>query len=410
VRRLTPFAGLLVVALVALTAPAAAGASLASTTTTAVEEAAAAFRGGEGVFVDPTAERALDPVEADELRDAVSGAGTAIFVAVLPASAAGPGGVDAVPRELAEATGFAGTYAVVVGDSFRAGSSLLPQGTAGELATRAFQAHRDEGTAAVLLDYVDRVDAAASGQAPTGGQPNGGTARDGDDGTGFGAVLLLGGAGLGGWALWRSSRRRRAAAEASARRDAADRQMLRAELSVLADDVMRLEPEVALHEEARSDFDAAVHRYRAAEAALDYADEPVDLVRVERVVLEARYAMDRARARVDGREPPPPPEELRRRGRHGEPPIELDDRREPVYVGYPGSFGTGWYGLGGGLFTGLLLGQVLGGWGHGWHGWGGGWGQGGGNDDAGWGGGFGGGDFGGGFGGGDFGGGGGGDW
>ena len=39
---------------------------------------------------------------------------------------------------------------------------------------------------------------------------------------------------------------------------------------MLADDVVRLEPEVEIHPEARSDFDAAVNRYRAAQAAIDY--------------------------------------------------------------------------------------------------------------------------------------------
>ena len=126
-------------------------------------------------------------------------------------------------------------------------------------------------------------------------------------------MLLVGGAGAAGLWAWRSSKKRKAAAAERARAEEADRQMLRAELSVLADDVVRLEPEIELHPEARTDFDAAVSRYRAAQAALDYADQPVDLVRVERVVAEARYSMDRARAIIDGREPPPPPEELQRR-------------------------------------------------------------------------------------------------
>jgi hypothetical protein len=46
--------------------------------------------------------------------------------------------------------------------------------------------------------------------------------------------------------------------------DTANAQMLRAELSVLADDVIRLEPRVALKEDARDDYEAATHRYRVA--------------------------------------------------------------------------------------------------------------------------------------------------
>ncbi len=374
-------------------------------TTTVVDEAAAALR-QDNVYVDPAAERALSASEADDLRTAVRAADTPTYVAVLPASALTQegGSADAVLQALVEAVGRRGTYAVIVGDSFRAASSVLDEGEAGRLATAAFAAQRAEGPAAVLEDFVTQVGDAANG---TGSGGSGGGSDGG--GTNLLPVLLVGGAGAAGVLAWRSSRKRRAVAAEARREQEADRQVLQAELSVLADDVTRLEPEVRLHPEAQSDFDAATHRYRAAQAALEYADEPVDLVRVERVVNEARYSMDRARARIEGREPPPPPDDLTQPGRHGEPAVSLDDEREPVYVGYPGGYGGGWFGGGGGggLFTGLLLGSMLGGFG-GW-GWGGhttiinnpgdGGGDFGGGD-------FGGGDFGGGdFGGGDFGGG-----
>src|SRR5688572_19265485 len=61
--------------------------------------------------------------------------------------------------------------------------------------------------------------------------------------------------------------------------DSTNEQVLRAELSVLADDVIRLEPRVALNEMSRDDYEAATHRYRVAQTALDYAKEPVDLLR-----------------------------------------------------------------------------------------------------------------------------------
>jgi hypothetical protein len=143
-------------------------------------------------------------------------------------------------------------------------------------------------------------------------------------------------------------------------------QVLRAELSVLADDVMRLEPRVALNEQSRDDYEAATHRYRVAQAALDYAKEPVDLVRVQRVVDEANWSMSRARAILDGRTPPDPPSRLQRPGPHGEPAVGVDARRQPTYVDSPAEFRSGWFGAGGGLFGGLLLGSMLGGLGGGW--------------------------------------------
>jgi hypothetical protein len=142
--------------------------------------------------------------------------------------------------------------------------------------------------------------------------------------------------------------------------------VLRAELSVLADDVVRLEPHVALKEEARDDYEAATHRYRVAQAALDYADEPVDLVRVQRVVDEANWSMSRARAILAGRKPPDPPVPLQRPGPHGEPAVGVQDGQRPVYVDSPAPFRSGWFSAGGGLFSGLLMGTMLGGFGGGW--------------------------------------------
>lgn len=308
------------------------------------------------VYVDPEAELALSDREADDLRDRIWDTGAAVFVAVLPGSMApSDEAATALPRELAAATGLAGNYAVVVGDRFRA--------TSGQAATSALNEARDDGVAAVLARYVDLV----AGGRPSGGSGSGGGDGGGSDGGGSMVPLaLLASAGVGLYALAKRRRRREEAAE---RRELeADVQLLRAELSVLSEDVLRLEPEVTLHPDARQDYDAATQRVRAASAALDYADEPVDLVRVERVVTEARYAMSRARAIVAGHEPPPPPAELQRPGRHDEPPVDVDEWGRPVYVGGATFYGGGWFG-GGGLFSGLLLGSMLGGFG-GW-GWGG---------------------------------------
>lgn len=148
--------------------------------------------------------------------------------------------------------------------------------------------------------------------------------------------------------------------------DAVNAQVLRAELSVLADDVMRLEPRVALQEAARDDYEAATHRYRVAQAAMDYAEAPVDLVRVQRVVDEANWSMSRTRAILEGRTPPEPPAKLQRPGPHGEPALAVDEAQHPVYVDSSAPFRSGWFSVGGGLFSGLLLGTMLGGFGGGW--------------------------------------------
>ncbi|HVF14428.1 MAG TPA: hypothetical protein VM942_07495 [Acidimicrobiales bacterium] len=426
-----------------LVAPAAA---TAAQTTPLLDRAGSALR-SDPVYVDADAEgeRSLDDDAANGLRQRIRSSGTAIFLAIVPAEAIAEAGgdVNRLPAELASRTGLAGTYGVVtVGsrNSFRAGASSGPPGRAGSLATAAFQAHSDEGTEAVLTDFVRRVAEASNGQGQSGqgqsgqGSPSaqspldrdasGGGDAAADDGGGSSPLplLLLLGAGAGG--LWYWSRKR---TRAKTDEDRRNRSVLEAQLAVLADDVVNLESLVGIHPDAQPDYEAAVSRYRVAQAALENREDPIDLVRVGRLLDEAQYAMSRAKAAVEGRQPPPPPPELTQPGRRGEPPVDLDDDGRPAYVGSGSSpfYGGGWFGGGGGLMTGLFLGQMLGG---GWGGYGGhdtnvyvdnsGSDSGGDSGDGDYGGGdfgggdWGGGDFGGGFGGGDFGGGdiGGGDW
>jgi hypothetical protein len=193
-------------------------------------------------------------------------------------------------------------------------------------------------------------------------------AGSGDDGTGGFFFLLLPIAFfvlMAGLAR-RRSRRSRAPDAVGVDSATASEQMLRAELSVLADDVIRLEPQVALNSAARDDYEAATHRYRVAQAAMDYAEAPVDLVRVQRVVDEASWAMSRVRATLDGRSPPAPPASLQRPGSRGEPALTVTEDQRPMYLDSQAPFRSGWFSVGGGLFSGLLLGTMLGGFGGEW--------------------------------------------
>lgn len=419
--------------LVALLLVLVAGVGVAGAQST-VDQAANTLR-SDPVYVDPAAERASQ-VDAGRLRDLIRGGDTPIFVAVLPAAAVDEAGGDAgrLAALVGQRVGLAGTYAVLAGNSFRAASNVIPTRTVASLASSSFQSASGEGPQAVLVRFIDRVQDVASAAGSSSGSGSGSdvvpsgdeaTADEGSDGGGTGllVLLLVGGVVL---AVVMTSRGRKKK-EAARQRAAADRQELGAELSVLASDVVTLEDQVDLHPDARPDYDAAVMRYQAAQAAIERADDDVDFVRVRRVIDEGRYAMNRARAIVEGREPPAPPADLTRPGSHNEPPIQVDEQGQPFYAGAGMPFygGGGWFGGGGGLLTGLLLGSMLGGgfggWGGGYYG-GGGYGGGEGGGDGGgdggdggdgggdwgggdFGGGFGGGDFGGGFGGGDFGGG-----
>lgn len=385
----------------------AALALFAGTTTAGpiVDEAAAELR-RDSVYVHPDADIELSESDADRIRGAIRDGDEAIYVAVLPSAAESEaGGIGNLPRALREATGFEGTYAVATGTGVRAGSDFVQ---ASQLMTDAFNDNRGDGAGGVLLAFVERVQSAASG---SGSGSGGSSSSDGGSDAGGGLLpwLLVGGAVGGGVYLMRKSNKRRQQEQAVL---VGDQEDLRAELAVLADDVMRLEPEVEIKPEARDDYEAGVARFKWAQAAIDSIDSPDDVPRVRRGMAEAQYAMARARAIIRGHEPPDPPAELQRPGPYGEPAVELDDQRHPQYAGY-GGYGGGWGGGGffggNGLFTGLLLGQMLGG-----GGWGGGFGWGGGghgqSSGGDWGGGGGGGGDWGGGGGGDWGGGGGGDW
>src|ERR671917_757392 len=139
---------LLVALLLALIAAPAASAQ------DAVSEAADALA-SDPVYVDPSAERALSDAEADTLRRRIQerNAGP-LYVAILPDSAKSEGGGSAqgVAQAIAQRLDRPGTYAVVAGGSFSAGSTDV-RGT-GDQATAALEAHKGEGTSAVLLNFV----------------------------------------------------------------------------------------------------------------------------------------------------------------------------------------------------------------------------------------------------------------
>ena len=187
---------------------AAAAPASAQTATTGRLGVAARALEASPVYVDPSAERALSAPQADRLRRAIvrEHAGP-LYLAVLPRTAAREAGgdTDAALRKLALAVGRRGTYAAVIGNAFRAGVSggVLPRGAAGSLAAQALNAHRADGTAAVLDDFVRRVGDARAGR-------DGGGGSSGSSFPFWVLALFAIPAGLYVWNRWRLSRRQRA--------------------------------------------------------------------------------------------------------------------------------------------------------------------------------------------------------
>ena len=154
---------------VALLTPTAAYAAVQTDEVAAVAEQ---MRGGDPVVSVPGAENALSSSQVDSLTTQVIASEVPIFIGVFPKSVARTGTTDDVLIALNEQVGLAGVYAVVVGDQFRAGST---SGSASDLATRAFQAERDNGVEAVLSEFIALTTErfADGGTATTTSEPSG---------------------------------------------------------------------------------------------------------------------------------------------------------------------------------------------------------------------------------------------
>jgi hypothetical protein len=394
------------------------------------------------VYVDPQAELARS-VDAGRVGREIDSAGAGpVYVAVLRAGAENEegGDPDGVLQALHDGLGRRGTYAVIVGRHFRAGSDgVLQEGVAPRLATDALDAHRSDGPTAVLVDFIDRVADA---------RKHGGTTDRGPGGGGISLIALLA-LGGGAFLLWRTLRRRREERAELAEVKAAAHD----DLIALADDVQKLEQPAERNAAAKREYDAALACYDAATTSFDRAGSTRELERVAASLEEGRWHMACAEAALDGRPPPERRPPCFFDPRHGPstrdvewappggaarrvPACEADAQAverglEPAtrevmaggrlvpYYAAPPYFGP-WFGgffmpFGGmGFLSGLFLGELLGGsfGGFGYGSWGGGgyggfgtWGDGGGGggfSDFGGGMDFGGGDFGGGGGGGDF--------
>ena len=246
------------------------------------------------VYVDPDAERALTSDEAQRLRDQIRNAKAGpIRVAILPESAKDEAGGDAsaAAREIAGAVGEPGTYAVIVGESFRAGDTGdLP---VSQLASEALQAKRSDGTAAVLSDFVDRVGEAQRGGSSPGGREPGG----GGGGSGLFLLVLL----AIPLVLFGLSRRRRRRQESE---DLAEvKEFARDDLVALGDDIRALDLDVEMpsaSSEAKQHYGRSVECYQAADEAWDAARRVEDMERVSSLLEEGRYEMTAAKAALAG--------------------------------------------------------------------------------------------------------------
>jgi hypothetical protein len=294
-----------------------------------VDKAVAAFHAGNPVYLDPGAELAgrVSAKDGAAMRKRIKTGGRAVFVAVLPASAVADANGDpsGLPALLHQRSQYRGTFAVLAGGSFRAASTDLRRGQAKELADAAFEAKKGDGPAAVLKKFVDDVEnAEPAGAKGSSGAP-----------LAVVAVVLFLAVGVLVFAV----RRRRDGAGPVERL----KRSVRRDLEEVTAAAVGLQPAAVQRADAGSELAAALTRCQAASMAVDQAAAVEDVGRVARVVAEARYALDRTRAVLDGRTPPLPPPDLSAPGAHGEPPVTAEDGT-PCYVGSSaGWYGPGWF-------------------------------------------------------------------
>jgi hypothetical protein len=256
------------------------------------------------VYVDESAERALTDSEVERLRDQIGerGAGP-LYLVVLAESAADEAGGDPTGalREIAQELSEPGTYAGVIGNSFRAGSVGVDV-PASELARESLDARGTDGTFAVLSDFIARVGEARSGG---GGSSGGGSGGDGGGGFPWFLVLFIG-LPLGLFAL--SRRRQRKREQEYERAQLEDvRQVAREDLLALGDDIRALDLDVQMPDadpEGKQHYNQAVERYTEAEQALDRAQRPEDIEPVTSALEEGRWAMMAAKEEMAGRQAP----------------------------------------------------------------------------------------------------------
>ncbi|MFZ8909379.1 MAG: hypothetical protein ACO20A_01830 [Candidatus Nanopelagicales bacterium] len=275
--------GLALGSLLALQAPAQAR--------TSIDSVASALRSNP-VYNDPAAENALTSGQAADLRAQITATGLPIYVAVLPASAAAEtGGPDALLRDLRNAVGRSGVYAVIAGNAFRAGST---EGSVTSIADSAFAAQSANGPYAVLEAFVAGVDAEFSG----GSSSSQGSSSSG----GFplatliflGVIVALVVLGI----VWA----RRRARAAQAKRIAALRSVLDEDVTALGERLGAFDlGDSRLDDAGREDLQKALDSYARASDAAGRATSDADVTRATNELEEGRYALACVEARMEGR-------------------------------------------------------------------------------------------------------------
>src|SRR5262245_837001 len=261
-----------------------------------VDQAAAGLR-IDPLYLAPGADRVIPQEQADRISGRLRRASTPIYIAILPVAAIRETGRDPgrLPAALYLASGRRdGTYAVLAGSHFRAGSTEL--GTIADEIARDAQAAGDGNDTATILRFIDEIELKLPKPSPPASTAS---TADQDRSAGFPFAWLFGvlAVVLVGLAAW-----------ARAKLVKAEQQELDLSGDLVAADLRAIDEQVD-HAQAnlggphrdpdvRSDYAHALASLAEAKQQAADLGEPADVADLARALDRTRYALACALARA----------------------------------------------------------------------------------------------------------------
>ena len=153
----------LALACAAALTPVPAASAVAHDPSRPVQQAIAELSAHPPLIISPGMRLALNELGEARVIRAATGAGTPIFIAILPVSAGDPA---VVTRQIQRGVGEPGTYLSVVGSVYVSRSTVVDSKA---LLEQAFRQERLNGTTAVLVRFSELVGEAAKGARASAG-------------------------------------------------------------------------------------------------------------------------------------------------------------------------------------------------------------------------------------------------
>lgn len=264
-----------------------------------IDRAAAGLR-IDPLYLAPGADRLIPREQADRISSRLRRATTPIFIAVLPAVATRETGRDPgrLPAALYLANGQrAGTYAVLAGRNFRAGSTEL--GTIADELAQDAKAASGGNRADAILRFIDEVQLKLPAPTPPASTA---TTADRDRSSGFPFAWLFGAlavilVGLAGWARAKTARAEQEELDLSG-------DLVAADLRAISEQVEHAKANLGGTDQdaqVRADYARALAGLAEAKQKVADIGQRADVADLARTLDETRYALACALARAQGR-------------------------------------------------------------------------------------------------------------